>query len=103
MITVHGLSAGFVPQRPTQIDDQVGHRLIAFSGVLLQRFFCRDPKSDWNRLAYGLGCSVDDGLQNVEIRGALEWSLSSKQFIQNDAKGKDIAASIQRLAGGLLR
>ena len=84
-----------------QVDDEVAHRLVAIGRVFFERLFDNRAQRLRNTGRQRLGRLVDERLQAVQIRLAFERFAAADELIQDDAKGENIAAGVERSPGGL--
>src|SRR6266700_1248361 len=89
-----------------QIEFKVARVLVAFVAMFCQRFaknvrdFSRQSRiqgHDWRRFL------INDFVERVNCRLALERTLAREHFIENHPKRKDIRAMIEYAPGSLLR
>ena len=84
-----------VPANPSQIDDEVPHRLITIRGILLESLFDDATQFGWNLLAQRCWRVIQHGFDDVQVGGTTKWPSAGKRLIENDAEREDVAPSIQ--------
>lgn len=77
-----------------QVRNNIAHGLVSLRDVLFQALFHNLPQRPWNRFVERLERPDNDGLQQLEIGIASKRLSVGQQFIQHDAKGKDVTARV---------